>query len=82
MWQGPERRTKREFNDRQTTTTTTKEDARQRLSTLTSLPVVLDFDRSVVVSDDVLPVDPGAVPQVLVVNNLDSSLQNLCHIKV
>lgn len=44
----------------------------------TFLPVVLDLDRSAVVSDDVLPVDPGAVPQVLVVNNLDSSLQNLC----
>lgn len=54
----------------------------QWLSTLTSVPVVLDFDRSVVVPDDVPPVDPRAVPQVLVVDNVDASLQNLCHIKV
>lgn len=61
-------------------TTTTK--GSQWFSTLTFRPVVLDFDRSVVVPDDVPPVDPRAVPQVLVVDNVDASLQNLCHISV
>lgn len=41
----------------------------------------MDFDRSVVVPDDVPPVDPRAVPQVLVVNNVDAPLQDLCHIQ-
>lgn len=52
-----------------------------KMSTLTSLSIVLDFNRSIVVCDDVLPVDPGAVSQVLVVNNLHPALQNFCDVK-
>lgn len=51
---------------------------KSNVSTLTSLSIVLDLNRSVVVSDDVLPVHPGAVSQVLVVDNLDSSCKNFC----
>lgn len=51
---------------------------KSNVSTLTSLSIVLDFYRSVVVSDDILPVHPGAVSQVLVVDNLDSSCKNFC----
>ena len=47
---------------------------------LTPLSVVLDVNGSIVVSDDVLPEDPGPVTQVLVVDNLHSSLQNLCEV--
>lgn len=39
---------------------------------LTSLSIELDFNRSVVVSDDILPENPGAISQVLVVDNLHS----------
>lgn len=39
---------------------------------LTSHSIELDFNRSVVVSDDILPENPGAISQVLVVDNLHS----------
>lgn len=45
---------------------------------LTSLSVVVDFNRSTIFPDDVLPEDPGAIIQVFVVDNLHSSLQDLC----
>lgn len=44
----------------------------------TSLPILLDVNRSAVVSDDVLPEDPRAIAQVFVINHLHSSIQNLC----
>lgn len=39
---------------------------------------MLDVNESTIVPDDVSPEDPGAIIKVLVVDNLYSSLENLC----
>lgn len=44
----------------------------------TFLSIVLDVNESTIVPDDVSPEDPGAIIKVLVVDNLYSSLENLC----
>lgn len=48
------------------------------LDTPTFLTIVTDFDESTAVSHYVLPVDPGSIAQVFIINNLHSSNQDLC----
>jgi len=46
----------------------------------TSLSIVLDVNRSAVVPYNILPENPGAITQIFVIDNLHSSLQNLCEL--
>lgn len=46
--------------------------------TPTFLTIVTDLDESRAVSHYILPVDPGSVAQVPIINNLHSSSQDLC----
>lgn len=48
--------------------------------TPTFLTIVTDVDESTAVSHNVLPVDPGSIAQVFIINNLHSSIQDLCSV--